>query len=88
MYELQYDIYNVTLHVFSMKEEDCVIIIMSIHTKNEQVGDEKFRTIGGMWISFKYPKTVQNNYHNRGAVNSHNSRCQENIVLEDTRSTR
>ena len=41
-----------------MKEEDCVIIIMSIHTKNEQVGDEKFMIIGGVHIIFDYPNTV------------------------------
>ena len=49
----------VTLHIFYMKEEDYVMMLMSTCGTNELAGDEKFRTIGGVRIRFKYPQTVQ-----------------------------
>ena len=45
----------VTLHIFYMKEEDYVMMLMSTCGTNELAGDEKFRTIGGVRIRFKYP---------------------------------
>ena len=49
---------NVTLHVFDMKEEDYVMILMSTYGENELVGEEIYRTIGGDMITYKYPETL------------------------------
>ena len=61
---------------------------MSTYGTNDQVGDEKLRTIDGVHITFKYPNTLDYLCQNGDAVDSHNTRFQESIVLEDTCSTR
>ena len=38
---------NVPLRVFSMKEEDYVMMLISTYSKNERFGEENFCTIGG-----------------------------------------
>ena len=49
-------------------------MLMSIYGKNERVGEEKLRTIGGYGITFNYPDTLKNHYQHIDAVDSHNSR--------------
>ena len=43
------------------------------------MGYEKFRTIGGEIIIYKYLKTVHNHYHHRYNVDLHITRCQAPI---------
>ena len=74
---------NVAINVFAVKEEHYVMMLMSKYEKNEWVGKEKFWTISGDRITFKYLETVHNYYQNRYAVDSHNTRRQALIVLED-----
>ena len=49
---------NVPLRVFSMKEEDYVMMLISTYSKNEWFGEENFCTIGGESTTFKYPETL------------------------------
>ena len=44
---------NMSLFVFAMKEEDCVVILISTFGKNERVGEDEFRMIDGEIITFK-----------------------------------
>ena len=43
---------NMPFHVFNMKEEDAAVMLMSTYGENERVGGEKFRMLGGAYISF------------------------------------
>ena len=49
------DIENANLHVFAMKNEDYVIMLISTYGKNEWLGEDKFRTIGGERTTFQHP---------------------------------
>ena len=60
--ELHSEIDNVTIQVFSMEEEDYVMILMSDYEKNDQLSDDKSRTISELQITFKYYNTVYNHY--------------------------
>ena len=74
--------------VLAMKEEDCDLMMMSTYETNERLGEDKFRTIGGERITFKYPDTVHNHYQYIDDVYSHKARHQVPISLEDTWSTK
>ena len=60
MNTLHGDLENFPLRVFAMNEEDYAMMMMFNYGENGQVGDEKFRTIDGLRISFKCPETVHN----------------------------
>ena len=79
---------NVPLRVLATKEEDCVMMLMSTYGTNEWVGEDKFRKIGGERITFKYSETVYKHYQHRDDIDSHNTRRQAPIALEETWSTR
>ena len=82
------DLDNVILHVFAMKGEGCVIMLISTYAENEWMGEEKIRTIRRNRISFNYPETVHNYCQHIDYVDSHNARRQAPISLEETLSTR
>jgi hypothetical protein len=77
---------NIPFHVFAMKEEDYVMMLMSTYGTLERVGDVKHRTIGPDKVkkSFQYPEVVHNHYQRRDAIDSHNARQQAPIALEET----
>jgi Transposase IS4 len=81
---------EVPLHVFCMKEEDYVMMLMSIFGTCLRVGDERFRKIGNenQRISFKYPELVYNHFQYRDAVDSHNARQMAPIALEEVWATK
>ena len=68
------EIDNLIRHVFTMKEEDYVVMLMSTYGTNERVGDNKLRAIGGERIRFKYTKALHNHYYHRDDADSHNTR--------------
>ena len=84
MGKLYCEIVNVPLHVFATKREDYVMMLMSTYGENERVGDDKFRTTGGEWISFKYPENMHIHYYHIDTVKSQNTRRQTYIALEET----
>ena len=47
MDELHGELGNVHLHVLTMKKEDYIMMLISTYGTNEQVGEDKSRTIGG-----------------------------------------
>ena len=55
---LRGELENVPIHVFALKEEDYVMMLMSTYGENERVGEENPRTIGGERTNFKYMETV------------------------------
>ena len=59
-------------------------MLISTYEINKWVGEETFCTIGGEKITFKYPYTALNHYQRRDDVESHNTRNQPPIALEDT----
>jgi hypothetical protein len=81
---------EVPFHVFCMKEEDYVMMLMSTYGTCLRVGDERFRTIGNenQRISFKYPELVYNHFQYRDAVDSHNARRMAPIALEEVWATK
>lgn len=80
---------EVPFHVFGMKEEDYILMLMSTYGTCNRMGEEKFRTVGRdkRRISFQYPEVVHNHYQRRGAVDSHNARRMAPIAIEETWST-
>ena len=88
VYELHVQIDNVPLPIFSMNEGDYVIKLIFAYGTNEQVSKDKFRTICGYIITFKYPETVHNHYQHIDSVGFHYSRRQAPIVMEETCPTR
>ena len=79
---------EVPFHIFAMKEEDYVMMLMSTYGTLERLDIEKFRQLKtNERISFKYPEVVHNHYQKRDAVDSHNARRQAPIALEETWGT-
>ena len=79
---------NVPLRVLSMNEGNYFMIPMSTYGENEQVGNNKFRNIGRVGIIFNIQKNVHNNQQSRDLVDSHNTRLEAHISLEERCSTR
>ena len=50
------DLENVPLCLFTTKEEEYAMMLMSTYGENERLGDYKFRVIGGERIIFNYPR--------------------------------
>lgn len=86
---LKGELESVRFHVFAMKEEDYVMMLMSTYGTCNRVGEDKARTVGShrIRIHFKYPEVVHNHYKYRDAVDSHNARRQSPIAIEETWQT-
>ena len=65
---LHVDLDNMPLYVFTMKQEDYVMMLMYTCRINIQVREDKQCTIGGYNINLKYPETMQKNYQYRDSV--------------------
>jgi hypothetical protein len=81
---------EVPFHIFGMKEEDYVMMLMSTYGTLSRVGEERLRRVGAQQqrISFKYPELVYNHFQYRDAVDSHNARRMAPIALEETWQTK
>jgi hypothetical protein len=81
---------EVPFHVFGMKEENYVMMLMSTYGTLSRVGEERYRRVGAhqQRISFQYPELVYNHFQYRDAVDSHNARRMAPIALEETWQTK
>ena len=60
---LQGQLDGVPFHVFCMKEEDYVSMLMSTYGTQEQMGNEKYRKLmDGSIRRFKYPEVLHNHF--------------------------
>ena len=64
------------------------MMLVSTHGENERVGEDKFWKIGVERIAFKCLETVYNHYQHRDDMDSHNSRRQTPIAMEEIGSTK
>ena len=69
---------DVPFHVFSMKQSDCVISLMSTYGTNEQCGREVHHDWKENSIkkstTFQYPEVVDNHFKYRHYVDDHNGK--------------
>ena len=74
---------GVPFHVFCMKEEDYVSMLMSTYGTHEWMGNEKYRKwMDGSIRRVKYPEVVHNHFRYQHLINDHNSKRHQPISLE------
>jgi Transposase IS4 len=73
---------GVPFHVFCMKDDGYVTMLMSSYGTNERVGNDKIRFVEGEKMVFKYPEVVSNHYRYRHAVDDHNAKRHAPISFE------
>jgi Transposase IS4 len=73
---------NIPYHIYCMKDDGYVVMLMSTYGTNERKGAEKKRVVKKQRLNFKYPEVVANHYEYRHAVDDHNSKRHSPISFE------
>ena len=68
---LHRDLENFSPHVFTIKEEDYVMMLVSTYGENEWTGEDKIWKIGRERKILDYPEMVKNNHQHKNAVEYH-----------------
>ena len=80
---LQGQLDGVPFHVFCVKEEDYVSMLMSTYGTQEQMGNEKYHKLtDGSIKRIKYPEVLHNHFRYHHLINDHNSKSHQPISLE------
>ena len=80
---LQGQLDGVFFHVFCMKEEDCMGMLMLTYGTQEWIGNEKYcKLTDGSIRRFKYPEVLHNHFRYQHLINYHNSMRHQPISLE------
>ena len=80
---------EVDFHVYTMKEPDYVMSIMSTYGTNQQMGKETQRElVGGERKKFFYPEVIGNHFLFRHSVDDHNNKRHSPISIEEIWATK
>ena len=78
---------DVPFHIYSMKEPDYVVLLMSTYGTNSRHSGRETRhdwKEGGVMMTkmFKYPQVVHNHFQNHHCVNDHNAKRHSPISVK------
>ena len=80
---LQGQLDGVPFHVFCIKEEDYVSMLMSTYGTQDWMGNEKYHKLtDGSIRRFKYPEVLHSHFRYRYLINDRNSKRHQPISME------